>query len=797
MEPTDAPVPPPGPTNPHGVDGGLSDAHPRVARPPLAEPPPGLSLEQQLEASASRYAALFNAAPLGIALSHQGTYLHANPAFLKLFGHEQESEILGQSLLDHIEAGQRNLLRARNQERERTGFGPLTYETVGLHKDGTPFPMQLHVTSLPLEQGTGTLAFISDISERKQFEQRLQDREETFRSYVEQSIDVIFTLDAQGVFTFVSPAWERHFGIPASAVMGQSFVPFVHPEDVQPCTEYLLRVLATDQVETSPPYRVRHANETWRWFIANGASMPLPGGGKQFIGVGHDITESRAAEAALRDSEEQMRVIFETSEAGIILVSPQGDIRFANRRMGELFGMSPQALLGTPYPEHLHPSEKQTGDDLMHRLIEGQIQSVSVERRYLRGDGTDFWGHLSGRRLEHPDGSLRALVGVITDISDRKRMEQERLVLEQQQQQIQKMESLGSLAGGVAHDINNVLGAILGLASAQIENLPKESATHQAFDTIIKAAQRGGATVKSLLSLARQNPSERRELDVNGILREQIRLLEHTTLAKVRLVLDLAPDLRPLQGDVSLLAHAFMNLCVNAAEAMAEEGTLTLGTRNLGEGEIEVRVVDGGCGMCREVLDKAMDPFFTTKAQGKGTGLGLSLVYSAVKAHGGHMEIHSEPGRGTTVILRFPASVPAPRAVDLPARPQSQHQPPRRPLTVLLVDDDELVQSSTQMVLKALGHEATPAFTGEAALAALEAGLQPDVVILDMNMPGLGGAGTLPRLRTLNPTVPILLATGRADQSALDLVAAHPHVTLLAKPFSLGDLRKQLEGLGH
>ena len=221
-----------------------------------------------------------------------------------------------------------------------------------------------------------------------------------------------------------------------------------------------------------------------------------------------------------------------------------------------------------------------------------------------------------------------------------------------------------------------------------------------------------------------------------------------------------------------------------------DNGTLTLRTRNLDRDWIEVAVEDTGSGMSREVLARALDPFFTTKPVGKGTGLGLSMVYTTVKAHHGRMEIESEPGRGTRVRMRFPTCDRGPEA---PA-PEAASRPPvtAAGLKVLLVDDDELIQSTLQMILEVLGHAATMVPSGEEALAAVQAGLRPDVVILDLNMPGLGGAGTLPQLRALLPRVPVLLATGRADQNALDLAEAHPGVTLLAKPFSMGDLQKDL-----
>jgi nitrogen-specific signal transduction histidine kinase/CheY-like chemotaxis protein len=393
------------------------------------------------------------------------------------------------------------------------------------------------------------------------------------------------------------------------------------------------------------------------------------------------------------------------------------------------------------------------------------------------------------------EGQLIGVLGIARDMTERRQMEEERHQLESQLLHVQKMESMGSLAGGVAHDMNNVLGAIMGLASANLGSHPPESPAYKAFDTIIKASERGGKMVRSLLSFARHSLAEEKQLDLNGLIREEVSLLEHTTLARIRLVMDLAPDLLPIQGDANALTHAFMNLCVNAVDALPAGGTLVLRTRNLDRDWIEVQVEDSGCGMSKEILEKAMDPFFTTKAQGKGTGLGLSLVYSTVKAHRGLMEIHSEPDRGTRVELRFPVCTTA--AIDLDPVEMAAEGTQANTLAILLVDDDELILESFEALIETLGHTPILASRGEEAIQLLEAGLRPDLVILDMNMPGLGGPGTLPRLRTLLPEVPVLLATGRADQSALKLVEDYPGVTLLAKPFGMSELNQHIEAISQ
>ena len=388
--------------------------------------------------------------------------------------------------------------------------------------------------------------------------------------------------------------------------------------------------------------------------------------------------------------------------------------------------------------------------------------------------------------------SILGAVAVFLGWKGRQASQAEQARLEQQLRNAERLESLGSLAGGIAHDMNNVLAAILGLASANLEAHAPDSRAYRAFNTIIKAALRGGQMVKSLLSLARQSPAEVQEININGLLQEEMHLLEHTTLSRIRLELDLAATLPAVAGDAGALSHAIINLCVNAVDAMPDQGQLTIRTRLLPNGWVEVQVADTGSGMPEAVLAKAMEPFFTTKAQGKGTGLGLAIVYSTVKAHRGQMEITSTPGRGTCVFLRFPPSRSAAAPEPVPAQLQVQDRPA---LEILLVDDDELVQASGKALLETLGHRSTLAASGEVALDLLAAGFRPDAVILDVNMPGLGGAATLPRLRTLLPGLPILLSTGRVDQQALELVGAHAPVTLLPKPFTLKDLDEALGGL--
>ena len=499
-----------------------------------------------------------------------------------------------------------------------------------------------------------------------------------------------------------------------------------------------------------------------------------------------DITERKRAEDAMRAGEERYRNLFNNSDVCMFRTKLDGgEILEFNDKYLQLLGRTNDEFRHKPsLAVWLDPKRR---EEMVRQLLaEGQVKNYEFDLVNASGETRHC---ITSVKLFREVGILE---GSILDLTDLKLVEEERAKLKAQLIQSQKMESLGVLAGGVAHDMNNVLGAILGLASAHIKAQTEGTPIHQSLGTICRACERGAKMVKSLLSFAHQSPAVISKIDMNAIIREHVTLLERTTLAKVRLEMNMDADLRPIMGDAGALTHAFMNLCVNAVDAMPENGTLTIHTRNVDNDWIEVVVEDNGTGMPEEVLEKAMDPFFTTKETGKGTGLGLSIVYSTVSAHRGKMAIESEPGNGTRVRLRFPACEKEARA-GVPVLVQATPTP-RGSMKVLLVDDDDLIRSSVQMILEVLGHTViTTTQSGEEALAMLEAGLEPDLVILDMNMPGLGGVGTLPRLRCLRPKVPVLLATGRADQAAMSLASAHPGVILLPKPFGMRELQNHIE----
>jgi PAS domain S-box-containing protein len=729
-------------------------------------------------------------APIGIFIADEtGRYLHVNPAASRNTGYARE-ELLERSIPELVLVDWREKAFEAFQQVIETGYSSVE---VGLKRaNGSKGFMSVEAVRLSPSR---LLGFASDITERKRSEADLKESEFIFRESQRVANIGSYKLNFTSGLWTSSSVLSTIFGIDDDyqrTILG--WVDLIHPDDQSTMDRYLREEVVGNRRPFEKEYRIiRRTDGAVRWVRGLGEVAFDPEGCPlSMIGTILDITEQKLAGEALRESQGTLRLVLDTVPHGIFWKDGMGTYLGCNRVFAEFVGFSdPSFVIGKDDSDFGWPIEDTNAyrtDDL--DVIRTNCPKLRIVEQARRKDGSFIWVRTSKSPLRDSLDRPIGVLGVCEDITEIKRAGEQKEQLQTQLQQSQRMESLGLLAGGVAHDMNNVLGAILALSSAHLASLSKDNPLYSSLKTIRDAATRGGDMVKRLLAFSRQTPSEKRELNLNALLLEEARLLERTTLAKVHLGMDLAPDLHPILGDGSALTHALMNLCVNAVDAMNDGGTLTFRTRNVGVDQIEVTVEDNGCGMTKEVLGRAMDPFFTTKGVGKGTGLGLSLVFTTVNAHGGHLAIQSEPGRGTQVKMMFPSAVPQnlEPGQEAPVRIVSAGHS----LHVLLVDDDELIQKSTRMLIEVLGHSVTTSVTGEDALALLEEGFRPDAVILDMNMPGMGGKGTLPRLRRLCPTVPVLLATGRTDQEALDLVAAHPFVTLLSKPFSFEELRGHL-----
>jgi PAS domain S-box-containing protein len=601
--------------------------------------------------------------------------------------------------------------------------------------------------------------------------------------------DIILLTDLEGRILESNVAATEHFGYSPSRFRTLLLSDLRSPEHAAQLQERFRKLKAAGSARFESVYRRQDGTE----FPAEISARVIDLGGESFVlHFAREITERKAAEAALRASEEKFSKAFDTSPDAININRLADGVYLAiNPGFTRLTGYRPEDVLGrsSRVGDCNIWSDDADRERMLAELREhGEVQGF--EARFQAKDGREIIGRMSAATLMVGDESC--VLTTTRDVTQRRQADQERRELEARLHQAQKLESLGSLAGGVAHDMNNVLGAILSLASARREGLEGSDPMATALDTIATACERGRGVVRSLLYFARKDLEVARPLDLNDLVRDMVQLLGSTTLKRVSLEMELEEPLALIQGDSGALSHALMNLAVNALDAMPGHGTLNLRSENLPGPKVRLEVRDNGEGMPPEVLAKAIEPFFTTKPLGKGTGLGLAMVFGTVKAHGGDLELRSRVGEGTLAILTFPAVDPVPEAPDAAA---AEPADAGVALTILVVDDDELIRESLVPMLEIMGHTARAASGGAEALDLLQGGLDVDLVILDMNMPGLNGAGTLARIKALRPGQAVLMASGYNDSEVGRLVAGHCEVSCIQKPFSMKELRHKLAGM--
>jgi PAS domain S-box-containing protein len=499
--------------------------------------------------------------------------------------------------------------------------------------------------------------------------------------------------------------------------------------------------------------------------------------------------EQRRMLSNLEYSFHRFRQLFQSSPAPMI-IHRSGRLTEVNLAAVRLLDAEdPSQLIGQDILHFIHPDFRDLVAQRIQAVEQTRKPAPIVEEVFITLHGREVPVEVQKISLDLPDGP--AILAFAQDLTERRQSQEQRRKLEAEIQQAQKLESLGSLAGGIAHDMNNVLAAILGMASLLQFKHEGDAPLAKSLRIIEDAASRGRDLVKGLTDFARKGLQQAQVIDLNALLQRELDLLMRTTRQRYTFNVQLDADLPSISGEPSTLGSAFMNLCVNAFDAMPRGGTLSIRTRLEGN-QVCLMVADTGEGIPAKILPLVTDPFFTTKPLGRGTGLGLAMVYGTVKAHGGTLDIQSEVGKGTSIFLRFPALVaePATSVIDGGSTTEGMEHPMR----ILLVDDDELIQSVMPPMLEQLGHHVETASGGLEATRRLGAGLDIDLVILDYNMPGLSGADVLPRILQLRPTVRVLIATGFQDTELKILLAEFPSVQTLQKPFSLAELRQALRG---
>jgi PAS domain S-box-containing protein len=753
-----------------------------------------LALERERQSLAFRFEQLIKQANDSIFLfALDGTVLEANEMAVATYGYSLK-EFQGMNLSAFSPAQEP---ASSNHLQDVQKHGSIQLEALHQAKDGTELPVEIRSKLVTFDGQRMVLSFIRDIARRVKAERDLQASESQHRNLMELLPDAAVVL-VDGYFRSINPAGLVLFGATfPGELLGTRYLDRVDPAFRNISASILEAVVGGISIGSIERDYLR-VDGTHFCGEITGTACEFEGDQAAQLVI-RDITVRKRDNAELLAREERLRILFNRMPIAIVIMGIDNRIISWNPAAEEVFGFTAEEAMGREPRDFIVPEAVATTlKGVWQELLEGNLGAHSVNDN-LTKDGRTILCEWTNTPFKDPEGEVVGVICMVRDITDLRRAEHERRRLTEELAQSQKLESLGSLAGGVAHDINNVLAAILSLSSAHRATLAPTEALAKALDTIVKACVRGRDVVKSLLYFARKDLVSNGPVDLNAICQELITLFSSSTLKQVTITTDLQASLGLIEGDVAALSHALMNLFVNAVDAMPEGGILVLQTRRHPEGGIEVLVTDTGQGMTAEVLARAMEPFYTTKPVGKGTGLGLSMVFGTMKAHKGTVEIRSEPGRGTEVTLAFPPFLPSlgdPQEAPAPPEACPDPAPDGGTGTILLVDDDDLIRMSTVPMLQMLGYQVQAVASGREALSGVEAGEAFDLVILDMNMPGLNGAQTLDGLLKLRPEQKVLMASGFSEQSVTDLIQGHPGVFSICKPFSFEEIKAALAGIG-
>ncbi|MDR3403503.1 MAG: PAS domain S-box protein [Chthoniobacter sp.] len=638
-------------------------------------------------------------------------------------------------------------------------------------------------------------SYVSLAITRKRSEEALRTSEARLHAIIHNTPNVAVELyDMDGRVRFWNEAATRMFGWEIDEAIGKTLDQLIHTrEEAESFLQLLHQLSGTGKPLGPLEYHFQRRDGSEGWCLSTIFEIPGFDGVPMFVCMDVDITERKQAETAMRQSEERFRQVVENiQEVFWMLDAKDGRLLYISPGYEKIWGRSSEALYQSPdgWFDAIHPDDRER---VPHRSTLGAEQ-FDEEYRIIRPDGSVRWIHDRAFPIRDGHGHVYRLAGVAEDVTERRQIE-ERL------RQSQKMEAIGQLAGGVAHDFNNILAAVMMEVelAATAKNLPAD--TREGLQVIGAAADKAAALTRQLLLFSRRQVMQPRRLDINGVVTTLAKMLQRILGEDVKVQLRLHPSPLVAHADAGMLDQVIMNLAVNARDAMPAGGRLIIETseRHITEDELRaspdasagqhvcLSVSDTGMGMTEDVKAHLFEPFFTTKQPGKGTGLGLATIFGIVKQHRGWIRVYSEIARGTTFRIFLPACDAGHELTSeaaLTASPRGGHE------TILLVEDEASVREVTKRMLERHGYKVMEAVSGTEALRVWgEHGDRIQLLFTDLVMPGgIGGRELAEQLRFIQPHLKIVFTSGYSAELAGGAIRLQEGINFIQKPSSLNEI---------
>jgi len=644
-----------------------------------------------------------------------------------------------------------------------------------------------------------------DVTDRKNMEEALRKSEERLRLATKATNNAIWDIDLKTGTVSWNDTYSALYGRPPeTSDSWQWWIDNIHPEDRERTVGDLRAAIVSGASSWTCEYRFRRVDDGWahiydRAYIARDAF----GNAWRVIGAMQDLTERKQAEAALRESEERFRRVFEEGPLGLALQGPNHRFLKVNNALCQMVGYSEAALLQMSFIDITHPDDVRADVELADRLFRREIPFYRMQKRYVKKNGEIIWVNLTMSIIVDNDGGPLYGLTMVEDITEVKRAQEEALAR-------QKLESLGTLASGIAHDFNNLLGAIEAQAELGLEESDAGSSCKEELKSIGDLAIRGSEIVRQLMIYAGKEKEVVGPVDLSNIVEEMVPLLKVSVSKHAVMQTDLDRDLPPTRASPAQLRQILMNLIANASDAIGDQdGVIRVITRRVSPGDesvalsemspegdyLALEVSDTGRGMTLGTQGRVFDPFFTTKSAGHG--LGLAVVSGIVRGLGGAVRLTSELGKGTSFQILLPGAETTGTSTSDAMSTIKELAHRSRQAAVLVVEDEDILRQAVAKMLRKTGFEVFEAADGSAAIDNLRA-LQEnrdriDLILLDVTVPGASSREVVAEAEKAWPDIRVILTSAYSQEMLTPVMSASQICGFIRKPFQLADLVKTLQ----